>query len=294
MENGNANAPAAPTAQVAQSTDAPAEGTNSTPSLIKDAATEAARKHKLKIEGREVEVDDDELKRGYSHQKAANKVFQEGKQALKKAEKFIEMMKDKTTLFNTLKELGHDPRALSEEYLSSVLEEEMLDPKERETRTYKKRLAQYEEKEKKEKESEENKIREQLKTKYAKEYSDQFVNALKTTGLPPTKETVAKVAGYIKKATLLKFEMTPLEAAKLVREDTESTHKSIYSNAETEHLVKLIGEEGLKKIRAYDMAKLRDPSSNLKTPTEQSEGGRKRDPGAKRMTPAEWRAFNRK
>lgn len=282
-----------------QATENPADGIPSTPqgsahgqgNPAKEAAQEALRKFKLKVDGQEVEVDEEELKRGYTHQKAANKKLQEGLKAKRQAEEFITLMKDKGKLFDALKKLGHDPRKLSEEFLASQLEEEMLDPREKELRQARQKLKEYEEQEQRKKEDADKKLQEEMKRKFSEDYSKQFVEALKTSGLPPTKAMVAEMAKYIKRAADLKFELTAVEAAKLVKEDVERSYTNLYGEADAETLIRLLGENGLKKIREFDTKRLKDPNAVLATPTEQEPV--RRSDGIKRMTPQQWRAYNR-
>lgn len=261
----------------------------------KEAAKEAIRKHKLKVDGQEVEVDDEELKRGYTHQRAANKKLQEGLKAKKQAEEFITLMKNPEKVREVMEKLGYTRqqiREMSEKFLTAELEEEMLDPKEKELRATKKQLDDYRAKEKAEKERIEKQRDDELRAKFSKDYEATFVDAIKTVGLPPTKGMVAEMAKYIRRAADLKYELTPADAAKLVKEDVESSYQRLFGEADAEILVKLIGEQGLQKVRGYDTSRLKDPAANLKTPEHQAETSRKREQ-SKRMTPAEWRAFNR-
>lgn len=268
----------------------------STSEMVAEAAKEAVRKHKLKVDGQEIEVDEDELKRGYSHQKAANKILQEGKQAKKQAEQFLNMLKDKGQVLTALKKLGYDDKALrelSEEYLTETLKYEMLDERERKLIETEKKLRAYEEMEaRQKKEAEETRLNE-MKKKFSEEYSQKFVEALKESRLPANKTMVSEMAKYIHRASKIGFEMTPQEAAKLVREDVENAHRNLYGDVDAETLAKLLGEQGLQKLRSYDVSRLKDPNAQLKTPQEQAEPQvRKRD-HSKRMTPQEWRMFNR-
>ena len=259
----------------------------------KAAAAEAMRRLKIGEE----EVDEAEVIKVYqsrkSHQQAANKELQEGKKLRRQNEEFIAKMKDKATLFDVIKKLGHDPRQLSEEFLASVLEEEMLDPREKELKSAKARLKAYEDLEKKQKEAKQKEADDQMKRKFSEDYSKQFIDALKVTGLPPTKKMVAEMASYIKRAADLKFEMTAEEAAKLVKDDQETHYRNLYGEADPETLARLLGDAGLQKVRTYDTAKIKDPAAQLKTPEEQGESRKKRD-NTKRMTPQQWREFNRK
>jgi hypothetical protein len=261
---------------------------------ISEAAKEAIRKHKLKVDGQEIEVDDEELKRGYGLQKVSTKRMQEGLAAKKQAEEFISMMKDKGKLFNAIQKLGHDPRKVAEEYLAEQLRDEMMDPREKELRDTKAELKRLQSLDEEQKKALEDKRIAVLRDKFSKDYNDQFVEALKASSLPPTKETVAEMAKYISRAAHIGFKMTAEEAAKLVKEDIEERHRRLYGEADPETLVRLLGDQGLQKIRQYDTSRLKNPEENLKTPQDQGElGQRKRNP-TKRMTPAEWREFNRK
>ena len=254
---------------------------------------EAIRKHKVKVDGQDLEVDEEELKRGYSHQRAANKILQEGKTARKQAEEFINMMKDPEKFWDVAKRLGHDDRKMAEERLGARLQEEMMDPRDRELRDAKLRVKEFEDRETIEKDRIEKQRSDILKDKYAKEYTEQFTQALSESQLPPTKAMVAEMARYIQRSAKIGFQMTAHEAAKLVKEDLLEAQKRLIGNSDGETLIKLLGQETANKIRQYDTNKLRNPEQNLRTPEVQGEV-RERKPRDKRMTSAEWRDFNRK
>lgn len=309
MSEANANGGAGATAQAQQtevSGDTKLSSTGSVPgqngeagNAVKEAAREAIRKLKVQYQdGKEEEVDEDEVLKVYrdrkGHQSAANKLLQEGKAAKKQAETFVQMMKDKGQLFQAIQKLGHDPRQLAEEYLASQLQDEMMDPREREFKEAKLKIKKYEEIEKQQKEQEQKKRDDALKAKFSEDYSNQFVDALKASNIPANKATIAEMAKYIHRAASMNFEMTAAEAAKLVKEDIENAHRNIYGDADAETLVKLLGDQGLQKIRTYDTSRLKDPMANLKTPTEQTELKERVRSTGKRMSAREWRQFNRK
>jgi hypothetical protein len=203
------------------------------------------------------------------------------------------MMKDKQKLFDAIKKLGHDPRQLSEEFLAAQLEDELMDPREKELKETRSKLQKYEQWEKEQKEAAQKQREDALKAKYSKDYTDQFVEALKTTNLPPTKAMVGEMAKYIHRAAAMKFEMTAQEAAQLVKEDLENAYKNLYGEADADTLVRLLGEQGLQKIRQHDTSRLKSPEDNLRTPTDQKDPAQRVRNTGKRMTPQEWRAFNR-
>ena len=261
---------------------------------ITEASKEATRKYKVKVDGQELEVDETELLKGYSHQRAANKILQEGKAARKQAEEFISMMKDPDKFFEVARKLGHDPRELSERQLVSALQAEMMDPRDRELMEARNKLKAIEDMERMQKEAVEKQRNEALKAKYAKDYSDQFVSALQETGLPPTKPMVAEMAKYIARSAEIGFKMTASEAAQLVKDDIQQAHRRLIGDSDGETLMKLLGDDVANKIRQYDVAKLKSPESYLKTPDTQYKSNKPKQPANKRMTPQEWRNFNRK
>lgn len=260
-------------------------------------AIEQAKKYKVKVDGAEMEVDESELLRGYSHQRAANKLLQEGKAAKQQAEDFVKMMRDPEKFFEVAAKLGHDPRLLAEKFVASQLEEEFMDPRDKELRDAKKKLKMIEDMELKQKEAVERERNETLKQKYAADYTKQFTEALQDSGLPATKPMVAEMAKYIARAAGIGFQMNAKEAAQLVKEDVLMAHQRLIGDTDGETLIKLIGEETANKVRKWDTSRLKSPEQNLKTPSEQQSGGDRRDrkrADGKRMSPSEWRDFNRR
>jgi hypothetical protein len=265
------------------------------PESIKDIVKEAARKYKVKVDGSEREVEESELIRGYAHQQAANKILQEGKGARKQAEDFIAMMKDPQKFYEAAQKMGHNPRELAEKYLASQLEDELMDPREKELKDAKSKLAKYDEIEKEQLRQAEQKRSDELRDKYSKEYEAQFVEALKETQLPPTKPMVAEMAKYISRSAKIGFKMTPNEAAQLVKEDIQRAQVALFQSSDGDTLLRLLGDETANKILQARGSKVKSPEANLRTPETQGEPSeRNRANGNKRMTPAEWRNFNRK
>ena len=259
----------------------------------KEAAREAIRKFKVKVDGSELEVDENELLRGYSHQKAANKILQEGKAARKQAEEFLNLMKDPEQFYEVAKKLGHDPRSLSEKYLVQQLEEEMLDPREKELRDARKKLKSIEDMERQQKEMVEKQRLEEMKQKYVKDYEEKFVGALKESGLPPTKAMIGEMAKYISRSAKIGFKMEPSEAAQLVKEDIQKAQMSLIGNADGETLLKLLGDDVAAKILQARGSKVK--STGFNTPSVQGERREVQQSGKTgRMSPKEWAEFKRK
>lgn len=253
--------------------DAPSDSENG--DAVKEAAAEAMRKYKVKVSGEELEVDEEELKRGYAHKRAAARELQEGKKLQKQAEQLVEMLKDKKSLWQIAEKLGHDPRALAEELLAERLKDEMMDPRDRELRDTKEKLTKYEREQQEIREAKEREMHEGLKAKYAKEYETQFIQALDSTGLPGNKQTVAAMAKYIHEAATQGYKISAEEAAKLVREDIETAQKRLLADLDGEKLVKLLGDDLANKVRKWDTSRLKNPESMLRTPEQQTQTTRR-------------------
>lgn len=269
------------------------EAAQSTQEAVKEAVAEAKRR--LKIDDQE--VDEDEVikvfKERKGHQQAANKILQEGKILRKQAEEFVAMLRDPDKAFDVLQKLGHDPRTLAEKKLLKVLEDEMLDPRDKELRETKKKLQAIEDMERQQKEAAEKQRLETLKSKFAQDYTTQFTQALQESNLPATKTTVAEMAKYIARSAEIGFKMTAQEAAQLVKEDLIEAQRRLIGDTDGEMLIKLLGEEVANKVRKWDTSRLKSPDPQRVAPQDQGERRERRVPH-KRMSAKEWREFNRK
>lgn len=265
-----------------------------TPSASSEAAKEAMRRFKVKVDGQELEVDEQELVRGYAHQKAASKMLTEGQKARKQAEEFVRMMKDPEKFYEVAKKLGHNPHDLSVKYLAEHIKEEEMDPRDKELRDTKRKLQAIEDMERQQREAIEKQRNDALKAKFAKDYSDQFVEALQSSGLPPTKPMVAEMAKYISRAASMGFQMTAAEASQLVKEDVMLAHQRLIGDSDAETLIKLLGEENINKVRKYDTSRVKTPEQYLRTPEVQAPRNERSKSTNQRMTSKEWRDYNRK
>lgn len=290
-------APAAKPTSTAQDLKAKANPVQANKDAISEAAAEAKRKFKIDNE----EVDEDEVLKVYKsrkdHQREANKRFQEGQAARKQAEEFVLMMRDPAKLQDAMLKLGYTKaqiRQMSEKVIASELEEEVMDPRDKELKQAKAKLKEIEDLEKRQQAEVEARRHKELKAKYEREYNDQFVEALKESQLPPTKGMVAEMAKYISRSAKIGFKMTPSEAAQLVKEDVQRAQMSLIGTADGETLLKLLGDEVAAKLLQARGKQVKQPEQVLKTPTEQGEPSQRVKNSGKRMSSREWREFNRK
>ena len=266
--------------------------------MTKAEARKEIAKHKVKIDGEIKEVDYEELLKGYSHQQAANKKMQEATKTQERSLRIIEQLKDEGTLFEAIRELGHDPRGLSERYLAEIIQHEMLDPKDRELKEAKQKIKEYEDQKRFQKEEQETRTHAEMEKRFSEDYTKQFISALEGTELPATKEVIGRMAYYIKLAADLKnYEMSAKEAMDLVRKEYQTTYRSVLASADGENLIRMLGDDVANKVRKYDTSRIKDPNRYMQTPEantnrDNSERSGKRNRN-ETPTAKSWKAFNR-
>lgn len=246
------------------------------------------KKYKVKVDGKDAEVTEDELIRGYAHMTAANKKFQEAAMTRKQAEEFIGMLK--TNPLKVLKDprLGHDARKLAEEFLVEEMQKELMTPEQKELYEAKEKLRANEEKEKSETKQKEEAQLAELTAKYTEEYSKDIVSALKTSGLPQTEHTVKRMAYYMHQALLKGYELKAADVVSLVREDFKTESKSLLDQLDGATLLEFLGDNAAKKLADFNLAKLKSVGNKV-PPTGQGIKDGDDSPKAKKMTKAEWR-----
>lgn len=245
-----AKAPPAPAAKEAK---APA-----TPEAVKEVK-EAIRKHKLKVDNEEIEVDDDELKRGYAHNKAASKRMEEAAAYRKQAEQAFEMLKDPSKLRQLLEDprVGIDLKKFAEDYVWENLQNDALTPEQKKQREVERELEKYRQSEKAAKEQAETREATELQNKYAAEYETTIIEALDKGGVPKNRASVRRMAQYLQLAVANNIDVTPADLVARVRQDLIDEHKSMYGESDPASLLSILGEDLAKKIREADVKRLK-------------------------------------
>lgn len=237
-----------------------------------DAFKEYLKKHKekLKVNGEEIEVDYETMKRDYQIRKASEEKFRQADLMNKKVENFLHILKTdpKKILLNP--NLGLDIRSLAEEILVENLQEEMMDPRDRELKKYKQMMEQIELEKQQAKEAEENKRLESLREKYSQDFSQQIVTALAQGGLPKTEHTVKRMAYYMHQAISNGYELKPQDVVGLVKQDYINEQKTLFGAMDEDTLAQILEEQTFEKLRKYDAKRLKN-NTLPKTPKADSQ-----------------------
>lgn len=249
-----------------------------------------AHKEKLKVNGEEIEVDYETMKRDYQMRKASDAKMREAADLKKQAIEIVNALRTNPKEFLKNPNLGIDIRTVAEEILAEELEEELMDPRDRELKKYKKMIEEQQEQERLAKEEQEQRTISELREKYAQDYSNQIVETLKTSGLPKTEHTVKRMAYYMHQAVSNGYDLKPQDLAEMVRQDYINEHKSLYGAMDEDILMKMLDSDVIKKIRKAEQKRLN--SGNLpKTPKNQPDIQvvKKKSPQSKKMTVNEWK-----
>lgn len=236
---------------------------------IADKAAESIRKkYKVKVDGSEVEVDEDELLRGYQRAKSAAKRFEEAAKMKKEAEQLSALLKSDTA--DAIKRSGGNPQEWAEKFLAGIYEEEELakkDPKELEIRKLKKQLEEVNKKETDKKAKEEQDQHAKLLTQYEADYTKQITSALEKSGLPKTPFTVKRMAQYMARAMDAGMDIAASDVVDYVKEDYINDFKGFFSQSNEDLLMQVLGKENADKIRRAELKKIKEKTPPTPTAT---------------------------
>jgi hypothetical protein len=247
------------------------------------------KKFKLKVDGEEFEEEIDlanegELTKRLQLAKAAEKRIGQAKSEKAKAMEILKAFEDGTLLKKHPK-----ARELAEQLLVEQLQNEMLSPEQRELMELKKYKEDREKSELERQKALEMAEAQQKESAIAQQFQKTIIDALDKSGLPKTPDMAKRMAYIMKKNLDLGLSLTPEDLAAEVKSELNGLLKALIGGAEGEQLISLFGDDVAKKIRAYDVKKLKDGmKNNASTKKEDAVKQPKREDG-KPLTIEEWK-----
>jgi hypothetical protein len=279
--------PAAGVGEGAQTKPA-ASGEPKTGEQPKGEGAPSEKKFKLKVNGKDIEVSEADLVRNAQIGMSAEEKFKSAAKIKKDAEMVIHLLKTNPWAVLSHPSIGHDPRKMSEEFLMDVYNDEKLTPEQREAKMNQKKLRELElEKQARQKEEEERKISE-LQQIYQVEYQRDIIGALEKSQLPKTPNIVRRISGYLYDALERGIQLKAIDVIDLVREDLVNEFKTFTGGMESDILMQIVGEEGAKKIREYEMKRVNAGNGGGNPPTTPDKTPAI-PPSDNKLTPEEWR-----
>lgn len=242
---------------------------------------------RAKVNGQEIEVSEEDILRDYQKYKAADSKLKEAATMKKQLEGFVSYLKENPK--EGLKQLGVDPRKFSEDTLLAYLEDEMMDPKDKELKTTKQRLAELEAKENEEKERMKEAEMAQLEKQYADSYSNSIIAALDAENIPRTPFTIRRMASYMAEGLKRGVDLSPADVVRQVKKDYSEDYATIFKGMNPEDIISIFGDDLIKKIRKYDTQR-----TQTKPGFKPVSGDEPRSKPSKKIGIEQWRERNRR
>lgn len=231
-----------------------AEGNQDQPTT----STPEPRKFKVKIDGTEKEYDEDTLLTEFQKREAAHKRFEQASAERKQAEAIYNLLK--TNPFEAMAKLGLNPREVTETWLAEQLSLEMMTPEERELKDLRREKEERKRQEEEYRKQREEQELQELTSKHAQDYENQFIDALGKSSLPANATSVRRVAEVMYQAALQGVEIPVTKAIKIVEQDVAEWRKSHLSSLDSDRLYETLGEEGVRKLRERDIKNIKNPT----------------------------------
>ena len=205
------------------------------------------RLYKVTVDGVESEVDEDELRRGYAHNKAASKRMEEAAMSRKEAEMVIRLFKENPR--QAFQMLGSDARKFAEDVINQELREAMLSPQERELRDYKAKVDAYESERRQAQQTYEQQQMEAAINKQAESIQSEIINTLDSAGLPKTDRTVSRIVYYLQSALQAGYpNVGPKDVIEQVKQDYIQDFKSMIGGLSEDQIEMFLGQDLVRKV----------------------------------------------
>jgi hypothetical protein len=268
---------------------APAEvsasaSSTSTPEQGQQTSTEtpAQRKYRMALEGKEErDYTEDEIRanflKGRNASQLVTKADQRLRAALEKEQAYSQKeqaLKDRKSLRELIEQHGHNPRELAEEWLLPEIQREMMTEEQRRIAELESQLQKHEsERQAQQKAAEEAELSRQVE-EYQNHFGQVALQALQKTGLPATAAAFAtkRLASLMEQNLQLRpdEQLSPDELAEMAADGYRSEFKSLADACKTdEELVQWLGEDVIKRLRRYDLARLKAQRTFSTTPPPQ-------------------------
>jgi hypothetical protein len=290
------------------SPNAPGVKVDPVPTEAKEAAEKAIAKYKVKVNQQEREVDLDELMRGYTLGTGAHQKFDEAASMMRKAESmmrqvqsFQEMVQNDPDMI--IKQTDKKKfRETAEKFLAQELRMEMMTPEEKQAYISQmekdQKLAEYENKDKAAKEAEDKAKFNAMMEEQRVAYEGKFIEAFKSLNWPADTNMETKLLFMRDMATLLEaavqsgYEPDYKDLAKMSMDSWMKQADVFYGSLDGERLVSALPANIAKKIRKYDLERLR--ATGVQTTPKNAHEEREVRHTGKKLNKAEWLADIRK
>ena len=223
----------------------------------------ALAKFKVKVDGQEVEVDENELKRSYAHAKAAAKRMEEAAELRKSYqrqiqiaegfEKWIDNVKNNPeALFGLAEQLGLDVDEIAMRRAAERLKYEYMDEDQRRAYDNERELRRYKDMEQRQAELQRQQAEQAYIAKARETVESEFVDFFTEQGVRPTPTMLARIAELKLGAAAAGRSLSMADAFKRVQAEQQKARLEMLANLSDED-IKALPKESLQKLRQTDM-----------------------------------------
>lgn len=254
-------------------TDSPSSNHTPTPEAAEPKKVSA--KHKVKIDGEELEVELEELLKGYQTGKSSTKKFEEAKRLQAEVADFLNRSKENP--WELLQQLGVNIDELAERRVADKLEWELKPEQERKLIEMERELKKYKQFEEETKKSQQEQQKAQLAQSAMREVDDEIGAVLKQSGVKPTPRVVARIAETMLAALEAGQKLPAAKAFERTQKDLKDEVISILGSLPIEQAVSLLPKEFTENYRKHLISKVSEnkPFSASKSDESAPRTGRK-------------------
>lgn len=241
---------------------------------------------KVKVNGEEKDFDLtdpkalEEVSKMISHSSAANKRMQEATQMQKQSMEFLKILKENPLEILTNPSLGINFREVAENYLIEQLNLDEMDEGTRTNYTKAKNYDRMVKQQEYDKQQNDTQAEQQAVANLRVQLTTEIENSIMESGMPLNDTTFGQVRALMLASAQ---QNTQLEAKDAVEQLTGFI-KTMVEEGKDEDLVKILGEEGVKRV-----AKKKAPKENVVARDKQGETRKKTPSVAKKETVSDWR-----
>lgn len=189
----------------------------------------------------------------------------------------------KTNPSEALSKLGIDVKDFSEKELEKEVEKMQMTDEEREIAELRSELESRKRAEDEAKSTAEEREQEVLRDKYAAEFEKDLLGALDSSQMPNNPEIVQRMNQYMRVALQNGIDLSFQDIIPLVSESINTELERLVSSTPTDKLIKMLGEENVKKIAGSRRKKVAPPTANSVSDTAAGKSSEKKDKKKVRM-----------
>jgi len=206
-------------------------------------------KKKLKVQGKEIEVDEDELVKRAQMGYSAEEKWQEAAKMRKQVEGFIGLLQKDPGA--ALEQLGFDVDALAEARIQQRIEEMKKTPEQLELEKIRRENEQIKSEREKEKQEAQEREMTRMQEQFATQIESEINEAMDAPdfGLPNSPYFVKRIADVMIYGLKNNKDISAKRAAEIVRDEVKGELQQMYTMAPDELFEQMVGKDRLNKYR---------------------------------------------